>query len=81
MLGQSFLSGILGLWRHRFGISGYPEKMNPDSRDFRDFPLEIFPGFCLDFPGFLNSDPPGTRHFGVLQSVFFRDFIGIFRHF
>ena len=50
---------------------GYPEKINPDPQDFRDF-LEIFSGF--------SNPNPDTRNFvifGILRSGFF----GIFRGF
>ena len=74
------LWGLLALGRHHFGISpGYPEKINPDPRDFgisgifhsgffQDF-LGIFSGF---FKGFKIPVPiPGILRF---SGFFLRNF-------
>ena len=47
---RSTLWDILAHWRHRFGISGYPEKIKPNRKNFGlGLGLGIFRNFFVDF--------------------------------
>ena len=73
------LLGILAPGRHRFGYSGYPEKLDADPEDFGIFHL----GFFLDFrdfqmsisiPGILECLSLCTRDFSEFSDPNPRDF-------